>query len=89
MVLGLVLKESPWGKFYEQQKKQGHRFYKYATFYAYDEVVALLEQSGFLIEKVISTLFQKPGEVERAELPCEGFYPGAGFTVIIAGKKDS
>jgi SAM-dependent methyltransferase len=39
IVLGLVLKESSWGKFYQQKKKQGHRFYKYATFYTYDEVL--------------------------------------------------
>jgi hypothetical protein len=67
-VLGLVLKESPWGKFYEQKKKEGHRFYKYANFYNYDEVVALLEQAGFLVETVISTLFQKPGKVKQVGL---------------------
>ena len=32
IVLGLVLRESPWGKFYQQKKQQGHRFYKNATF---------------------------------------------------------
>jgi SAM-dependent methyltransferase len=87
IVVGLVLKESPWGKFYEKKKMQGHRFYKYAHFYRYDEVVTFLEQSGFYIEKVISTLFQKPGKVDRVELPHEGFFPAAGFVIIVAGKK--
>jgi len=89
IVLGLVLKESPWGKFYEQKKKQGHRFYKYATFYRYDDTVRLLEQAGFSIEKIISTLFQRPGKVERMELPRKGYSSGAGFTVIVAGKHTS
>jgi len=86
IVLGLVLKESPWGKFYQQKKKQGHRFYKYTTFYRYDEVAKLLEQSGFAIEQVISTLFQKPANVKRMELPQRGYSSSAGFTVIVAGK---
>jgi len=86
LVLGLVVRESPWGKFYEQQKKQGHRFYKYATFYTYEEVVGLLGQAGFAVERVISTLFQKPDTVKKVELPKEGYYPDAGFLVIMAGK---
>jgi len=87
IVLGLVLKDSLWGNFYEQKKKLGHRFYKYATFYKYDDVVTLLEEAGFLIGEVISTLFQKPGKVKHLELPQKGFSPDAGFVVIVAGKK--
>jgi SAM-dependent methyltransferase len=86
IVLGLVLKESPWGKFYQRKKKQGHRFYKYATFYRYDEIAKLLEQAGFSIEQVISTLFQRPSKVEGTELPQRGYSSSAGFTVIVAGK---
>ena len=86
IVLGLVLKESPWGKFYQQKKKQGHRFYKYATFYKSDEVIRLLVQAGFSIEKIISTLFQEPGKVDDMETPRDGYFPNAGFTVIVAGK---
>ncbi len=88
IVLGLVLKESPWGKFYQQKKKQGHRFYKYATFYRYDEITKPLKQAGFSIEQVISTLFQRPGKVKRMELPKKGYFSSAGFTVIVAGKSD-
>jgi SAM-dependent methyltransferase len=87
IVLGLVLKESPWGKFYQQKKAEGHRFYSYATFYSYDEVVKLITQRGFKVEKIVSTLFQKPGQVKYAEKPVEGYSPDAGFTIIIAGKK--
>jgi len=86
VVLGLVLKESPWGKFYEEKKEEGHRFYKYATFHRYDDVVKLLEQAGFTVERVVSTLFQKPGEVKGMELPQGDYSPDAGFTIIVAGK---
>jgi len=86
VVLGLVLEGSPWGKFYQQKKEQGHRFYRHATFYGYDDVAGLLEQAGFSIERVIQTLFQEPGQVKRMETPREGYHPGAGFTIIMAGK---
>jgi len=87
IVLGLALKESPWGHFYQMKKAQGHRFYKYANFYNRDEVVRLIVQAGFLTEKIISTLFQRPGEVRHMEEPREGYFPDAGFTIIIAGKR--
>ncbi len=86
IVLGLVLRESPWGKFYQIKKLEGHRFYKHATFYSYQEVKRLLMDSGFNIEKVVSTLFQKPGEVKEMEPPKKGFSIDAGFTVIVARK---
>jgi len=86
VVLGLVLSGSPWGKYYQQKKQQGHPFYKYATIYSYDEMVRLLEEAGFLIEDVVSTLMQKPGKVERMESPRSGYSANAGFTVIVACK---
>ena len=88
IVLGLVLKESPWGQFYQRKKAKGHRFYKYATFYKYDEVAKLLEQAGFSIEQVISTLFQRPSRVKRMELSHRGYSSSAGFTIIVAGKPE-
>ena len=55
-------------------------------FYTYAEVEMLLMQTGFSIEKVVSTLFQNPSEVNHIELPREGFSADAGFAVILAGK---
>jgi len=49
IVLGLVLRESPWGRFYLAKKEEGHRFYRYATFYSYEEVAGLLKHTGFSI----------------------------------------
>jgi SAM-dependent methyltransferase len=88
IVLGLVLRDSPWGQFYSQKKQDGHRFYTHATFYSYDETVRLLSQAGFHVERVISTLLQGPGEVQGMEQPHEGFFPDAGFTIVVAGKRE-
>ena len=86
LVLGLVLKESPWGQFYQQKKAQGHRFYRHANFYTYEETVELMVQTGFMKRVIISTLFQKPGEVQNIEDPREGYSSQAGFTIIVADK---
>jgi SAM-dependent methyltransferase len=86
LVLGLVLQESPWGQYYQMKGREGHRFYKYAKFYSYTYVKRLLEQTGFAIENVVSTLFQRPGEIQQTESPRQGYSPEAGFAVILAGK---
>jgi len=87
VVLGLVLRESPWGEFYQVRKKEGDPFYRHATLYSYQEVVGLLEEAGFALERVLSTLFQKPNQVTQVEAPREHFSPEAGFTVMVAGKR--
>jgi len=89
LVLGMVLKESPWGKFYQQKKEEGHRFYKYTTFYSHDEVVRILAEAGFVTDNTISTLFQKPDEVQNLEEPRGGYSPDAGFTIIVGVKSGS
>jgi SAM-dependent methyltransferase len=86
LVLGLVLRGSPWGQFYMSKKKKGHHFYGHANFYSHDETVKLLKQTGFTVEKVVSTLFQKPCKVTEMEMPREGFFPDAGFTIVMAAK---
>jgi SAM-dependent methyltransferase len=87
LVLGCVLSDTHCGRLYQAKKDRGHRYYKYATFYSLAEVTGLLERAGFSMERVISTLFQKPGEVEFDEPPRDGFSPNAGFTLILAGKQ--
>ena len=86
LVLGIVFEDSPWGQFYQNKKEEGHNFYRHATFYRHRDVTELISQTGFIIENVVSTLFQEPDKVEVVELPRDGFLPGAGFTVVIARK---
>lgn len=87
LVIGLVLRDSTWGQFYEDKRRQGHRFYSHATFYNFEEVQGLLEGAGFTVEQVSSTLFQRPGEVKRMERPRTGLHPDAGFVIVTARKK--
>jgi SAM-dependent methyltransferase len=89
LVLGLVLQESPWGRLYQQKKKEGHRFYKYARFYSRNEVFRLMFKAGFLGERMVSTLMQRPGDARCVEEPQEGYFPDAGFVIIVGGKHDS
>jgi SAM-dependent methyltransferase len=88
IALGLVLRDSPWGQFYLANKDEGHRFYRHAAFYSYDEVVKLLGKAGFAVERVVSTLLQKPGEVADMEAPRDGVSHDAGFTIVVADKID-
>ena len=88
IVLGLLLRESAWGKLYQQKKKQEHPLYKHAKFHSYDELLIQLTEGGFSIERVISTLFHKPGKVEHMELTRSGYDPAAGFTVVVANRGD-
>jgi hypothetical protein len=43
-------------------------------------------QTGFMKRVILSTLFQKPGEVQNIEDPREGYSSQAGFTIIVADK---
>jgi SAM-dependent methyltransferase len=86
IVLGVVLKDNPWGQHYQQKKTEGHRIYKYARFYRCNEVARLTLQAGFIGERIVSTLFQKPGEVQHMEEPKEGYYNDAGFVIVVAEK---
>jgi len=86
IVLGAVLKDSPWGQHYQQKKLEGDRFYQNAIFYRCSEVARLTIETGFMGERMISTLFQRPGEVRYPEEPREGYYYDAGFVIIVAEK---
>ncbi len=76
----------PWGKFYTEKKEEGHKFYRHARLLTPDEVEGLLEQAGFRVESVWSTLFQGPEGVSRVEAPVEGKHELAGFCCIRAEK---
>lgn len=86
LVLGLIAMESPWARYYTRKREEGHPFYGIATFYWYEEILGLLEGAGFVHVETVSTLFQEPGVVDRLERPRSGFFPEAGFIVVVAEK---
>ena len=50
-------------------------------------MTGLAARAGFVNERTVSTLFQGPGEVQHLEGPREGYFPDAGFTIMVAGKE--
>lgn len=82
IVIGLVPKDSPWGAFYEEKKRQGHPFYSSARFYSFEDIERMLQNGGLKITRVRSTLFQRPEEPRRIENPVEEYIKEAGFLCI-------
>ncbi|MBX6772345.1 MAG: methyltransferase domain-containing protein [Chloroflexi bacterium] len=84
LVLGLVLAESPWGRWYRSLAQAGHPYYCLAHFFTREEVAGLLDAAGFVVSRERSALFQPPTEVLRDEPAREGFEGQAGFSAILA-----
>ena len=86
VVLGLVLRESPWAQYYMEKGRKGHPFYSVARFYSFEEIEAMLSSAGFEIDGVASTLLEEPFEDRpvRNRKVVLHYRPEAGFTVIRA-----
>ncbi len=86
LILGLVLKDSPWAKFYMEKGQRGHPFYSIARFYSLSEIWSMLSQTGFTVRDVVSTLITSPRDDIPVgnDLVLNGFHPMAGFTVVKA-----
>jgi len=88
IILGLILLESPWARFYMKKAQEGHPLYSRAKFYSYREVSIMLKETHFFIERIFTTLFEKPQDklpIKNEEVR-EGFYPDGGFYCIKARK---
>ena len=89
IILGLILKESPWAAFYEKKGEKGNVFYKIARFYSFEEVESMLGNVGLQIEEMRSTMFQRPTvNPLDFEFSRKGFFKEAGFIAIKARKRD-
>ena len=85
LVVGFIPLESPWGVFYSQLAREGHRFYRYARFYRVEEVEELVRGAGLTPELYVSTLrVSRPGSEEVLEEPSLGLRRDAGFVVLRA-----
>ncbi len=87
MVLAEIPRTSPWGQLYDAEGKDGHPIYSIASLRSYPELINVVERGGFGLEKIVSTLVQAPGEVGEVEQPRTGLALGAGFVVLVAGKR--
>ena len=87
LVLGLILRGSPWAEFYTRMGREGHPIYSRARFFSRNEVEGLLRRSGFAMPKYRSTLFQPPGQdAYRHESTISSFRRLAGFVAIASAK---
>lgn len=84
-IIGLVDKDSPLGKIYEEIKEQ-NQFYKFATFYSTEEIIQLLQQNKFENIQTIQTVFGNMEEIKHLQNFKEGYKEGS-FVVINAVKK--
>lgn len=88
LVLGLILRDSPWAEFYAAEAKEGHPIYSKARFLFKDEVDKLLQQCGFDVIQYRSILIQPPGQsFYHLERPLLVYQKSSGFTAISARKR--
>lgn len=90
VILGLILKESPWASFYKKKGEAGNVFYKIAKFYSFEELSAMVNQVGLEIQEISSTMFQAPSEMPlHVESPKSGYFQEAGFVAMKLRKTNS
>ncbi len=84
VIVGFVDKDTPLGRLYQKNREES-RFYKNARFFSTEEVLSLLEQSGFHDCKAVQTLFGEDlSDMQGGVRP--GYSKGA--FVAIRCKKD-
>lgn len=79
LILGIVPRDSKWGRYYLERAGEGNIFYKNARFYSAKEVEGMLLSSGFEIEDTYSTLRQPPEGRVKPEICRKGYDKNAGF----------
>jgi len=84
LIIGFIDRESPIGRLY-QKKKEASLFYKIATFYAVDEVLAHLKKAGFKDFNFTQTIFHNLADIRELEPAKKGYGEGS-FVVIKAVK---
>lgn len=84
LVIGLIDSPSPLGRKYEQIKDQ-NVFYRDATFYSTEEVLAYLKDAGFKDFAFTQTIFRDLQEIHEVEPVVEGC--GEGSFVVVQGVK--
>lgn len=89
LIIGIINKESPWGRLYMQKRDCGHPIYSHAQFYNVEEVTEMLTAADFSVEDYSSTLCQPPSKHLLREEAHAGFIKNAGFICILASKSTS
>lgn len=85
LIIGFIEKNSPIGKMYEE-KRQTSVFYKQATFYTVENLIAELKSAGFTKLEFRQTLFENLDKIKKFEASKLNYGEGS-FVVIKAIKK--
>jgi SAM-dependent methyltransferase len=86
LIVGIINRESPWGKLYQKKGVEGHPIYRHARFYSPIDVEAMLQTAELKVKAHSSTLYRQPGE-SYDESARSGFSAEAGFVCILAAKE--
>lgn len=84
LLLGIIPRESPWGRHYRALGASGHPFYRWARFLSVEETRSLIQSEGFTLAAAASTLHQQPGETRFPENVVPGWTERAGFVALAA-----
>ncbi|HLE81940.1 MAG TPA: class I SAM-dependent methyltransferase [Dehalococcoidia bacterium] len=86
IAVGAILRDSPWGKNYQEQGQRGHPLYRYAHFYSARELESLLCDAGFRITERACSVVQPPSRVTEEERGWWGYSQYASFIALLARK---
>ncbi|GAB5046970.1 class I SAM-dependent methyltransferase [Thermodesulfovibrio sp. TK110] len=85
IIVGEIFLDSHLGRLYEEKKKQGHLFYRFAKFYHFKEFQQILSQCGLKIKKLFGTLkniSSQNSEPEEPEEIAKNFKELPGFVCM-------
>jgi len=85
VIICIIPRNSRWARVYRRLSRRGHPFYSYARFYDVDEVVKLLEDTGFKVKEVKATLRHSPWVRSMPDKPVA--YRGTEGFACIKGVK--
>ena len=85
IIIGFIDKNQEIGKAYEEKRRQS-TFFKYANFYSVDQIINLLNETGFKNLEFNQTLFGGLDEIKEVQLPKKDYGEGS-FVVVKATKK--
>ena len=85
-IIAFIDRDSPLGRLYEENKKN-NKFYRFATFYSVDEVIAHLKRASFRHFNIVQTIFHPLDKIKGIETVTNGYGQGS-FVVISAEKED-
>lgn len=83
LIVGMINRKSLWGQLYLEKKAKGHPIYQYARFYSVNEVIKMMENTGYVVESFASTLCQSPTHLLHRESVYEELVEKAGFVGIL------